>query len=115
MGQELSQTRATTPTNPVYMHPSDLAELGVAAGDVVEIRSELDAILAVVEASDEIQPGVISMAHGWGKTPRHDAEVREIGSNVGRLIPADRHLDPLTGMPRQSAIPVTVRRYEGAS
>jgi anaerobic selenocysteine-containing dehydrogenase len=95
------------------MNSEDVEALGLHLGDLVEISSELDTIAAVVEPSDELEPGVISMAHGWGglSSSRGDADsdVRSVGSNVGRLIPTDRHFDPITGMVRQSAIPVNVR------
>jgi anaerobic selenocysteine-containing dehydrogenase len=37
------------------------------------------------------------------------AIVREIGSSTNRLVSTDHHFDPITGMARQSAIPVNVR------
>src|SRR3954469_396296 len=49
--------------NPAFMHPDDLARLGVAAGDLVEIRSEYDAITGVAEADADLRPGVVSMSH----------------------------------------------------
>jgi hypothetical protein len=49
------------------------------------------------------------MAHSWGDTPDHDHRVREIGSNTNRLISTDRDYDPITGMARQTAIPVNLR------
>ena len=83
--------------------------MGLAPGDLVQIESEHDSILGVVEPTDELKPGVISMAHCWGDTPDRDDEVRVLGSNTGRLVAADRHVDPLTGMTRQTEIPVRVR------
>ena len=35
-------------------------------------------------------------------------EVRDRGSNVGRLVPTDVNYDPITGLPRQGNIPVRV-------
>jgi hypothetical protein len=49
------------------------------------------------------------MAHCWGEVPYLHSDVRSAGSNVNRLIPTDRHFDPITGMVRLSAIPVNVR------
>jgi anaerobic selenocysteine-containing dehydrogenase len=92
------------------MHPEDLAALGLSSGDVVEIRSDHAAILGVVEAAPDVRRGVISMAHSFGDAPEHDARVREIGGNTGRLVSVDRDYDPHSGMPRMSAIPVNVQR-----
>ncbi len=108
-GRDLSEIRKKGTTNPAYMHPADLEKLGVASGDLVEIASDHDAIVGVAEASDDVPRGVISMAHSWGDAPEHDAKVREIGSSTNRLVANDRDFDPITGMARQSAIPVNVR------
>jgi len=52
-------------------------------------------------------PGTVALAFGWGD-PSDDRPVREKGSNVQRLIPADKRYDPVTGLPLFSAIPVNV-------
>jgi anaerobic selenocysteine-containing dehydrogenase len=96
--------------NPAFMHPDDLASLGLVSGEIVEIRSDHAAILGVVEAAPDVRRGVISMAHSFGDAPQHDARVREIGGNTGRLVSVDRDFDPHSGMPRMSAIPVNVQR-----
>jgi anaerobic selenocysteine-containing dehydrogenase len=103
--------------NPAFMHPDDLASLGVAPGDVIEIESECSSILGVAEAEANLRPGVVSMPHAFGDAPgdTNDARVREIGSNTGRLTSVERDYDPYTGIPRMSSIPVNVRLHQGAS
>jgi len=98
--------------NPAFMNPTDLANLGLVSGDVVEISSDHDTILGVVESEPEIRLGVVSMPHAFGDlpTPENDLKIREIGSNTGRLSSVDRDYDPYTGIPRMSAIPVQVAR-----
>jgi anaerobic selenocysteine-containing dehydrogenase len=100
--------------NPAFMNPIDLAKLGLVRGDVVEISSDYDTILGVVEPEEDIRLGVVSMPHCFGDLPTQDNElkVREIGSNTGRLSPVDRDFDPYTGIPRMSAIPVNVARAQ---
>ena len=96
-------------TNPAYMNPRDLEALGLAPGAIVEIRGRHGHIRAVLEAAPDVRPGVISMSHAWGGLADDDEDVREVGSNTGRLVATDREYDPITGMARQSAIPVNVR------
>jgi anaerobic selenocysteine-containing dehydrogenase len=100
--------------NPAFMHPDDLAALGIAPGDLVEIESDHSAILGVAEAESNLRRGIVSMPHAFGDAPtkENDARVREIGSNTGRLTPVDRDYDPYSGIPRMSAIPVRVRPAE---
>lgn len=99
--------------NPAFMNPIDLEKLGLVRGDVVEITSDHDTILGVVEPEAEIRRGVVSMPHCFGDLPSHenDLKIREIGSNTGRLSSVERDFDPYTGIPRMSAIPVQVARH----
>ena len=95
--------------NPAFMNPLDLEAEGFTKGDIIEIDSGHAQILGVVEPAPDVVQGVISMAHSWGDAPKYDSEVRTLGSNTGRLSPVDRDFDPITGLPRMSAIPVNVR------
>jgi anaerobic selenocysteine-containing dehydrogenase len=108
-GRELRALRERGTTNPAFMHPGDMLELGLSGGDVIEIRSDHAAILGVAEAAEDVPPGVVSMAHAWGDPAAGDKEVREIGSSTNRLVSNESAFDPITGMARQSAIPVNVR------
>jgi hypothetical protein len=62
----------------------------------------------VVEADDTLRRDVTSMHHAFGGLPAEDNEFRDRGSNVARLVATDIDYDPITGMPRQSNIPVSV-------
>jgi anaerobic selenocysteine-containing dehydrogenase len=109
-GRDLSGSRARGTTNPAFIHPRDLAELGARSGDVLEIESAHGMIYGVAEGAEDVMPGVISMAHAWGDPGANPKEVREIGASTNALISNETDFDPITGMARQSAIPVNVRR-----
>jgi len=109
-GRDLPDSRARGTTNPAFMHPHDLEELGVRSGDVLEIESAHAMIYGVAEAAEDVMPGVVSMAHAWGDPAANPKEVREIGASTNALISNEVDFDPITGMARQSAIPVNVRR-----
>ena len=100
--------------NPAFMHPEDLAELGLEKGDVIEITSSYSSILGIVEPEADLRRGVISMPHAFGDAPgsENDKDVRKIGSNTGRLSASDRNYDPYSGIPLMSAIPVNVAPAE---
>jgi anaerobic selenocysteine-containing dehydrogenase len=100
--------------NPAFMHPRDLARLGLASGDLVRIRSDHAEILGVVEPDTTLREGLVSMSHSFGDAPDRDPEVRRIGANTGRLSAVDRDYERFTGMPRMSNIPVSVARAERA-
>jgi anaerobic selenocysteine-containing dehydrogenase len=101
-GDHLPELRRRFPYSPAFMHPQDLARLGVGAGAVVRIESDHSFIYAIAATSRDILPGVVSMAHARGGTPD------DIGS-TNRLVTTERDFEPISGMPRQSAIPVNVR------
>jgi len=107
--RNLPKIRARMPYNYAYLHPDELARLGVAAGDRIRIRSETDSIPAVVAADPSLRSGVVSMTHGWGALPDETVYERD-GANTGLLISTDRDLEPINAMPRMSAIPVTIER-----
>jgi anaerobic selenocysteine-containing dehydrogenase len=112
MGRELPAIRAKRTTNPAFMNPEDLAAIGASSGDLVAITSGHGEILGVAEEAEDVPSGVISMAHSWGDLPSRPGDVREIGSSTSRLVDDASDFDPISGMARQSAIPVNVRLYE---
>ncbi len=124
-GPELSALGARRPNNPAYVHSEVLGELGIGDGEIIRVRSAHGSIPAVACASDDVRPGVVSMAHCWGGPPDDkpgvDGQVRELGSNTNRLIDNLEHNARYSGMARQSCIPVMLEKIstsaltEGAS
>lgn len=94
--------------NAAHMNPSDCLALGVRSGDTVQISSSRASTVAVVEEADDVPPGVVSMAHAWGDVPEEDGSFRTRGSNTSRLVSNLDSVDPWSGIPRMSAVPVAV-------
>ncbi len=109
-GRDLPRLTRKWRYNPAFMNPRDLEKEGLAPGDVIEIGSGYETILGVVEKDPTVRAGVISMSHAFGGLPEEAHEVRILGSNTGALTQVDRDYDPISGIPRMSAIPVNVRR-----
>lgn len=112
-GTNLAKLNGGKPYNPAYMHPDAIDALGLASGDLVTVTSPHDFIPSVVEADDTLRRDVIAMHHAFGGLPSEDDEVRERGSNVGRLVPTDVEYDAISGLPRQGNIPVRVTPRTG--
>src|SRR5690606_23417048 len=85
-GQNMPSLRRRRSYNPVLMSPASMRSIGVRDGDGVVVQSGHGRVEGIVEASDDLRPGVIGLAHGWGD-PLGPADVRERGTNVQRLIP----------------------------
>jgi anaerobic selenocysteine-containing dehydrogenase len=94
--------------NPAYMHPSDLARLGLTDGDLVTISTDRGSIPAIVATDSNVRVGLVSMAHAFGDEPGRDSEFRSIGSNTGRLLADDTVFERYSGQPRMSGIAVRV-------
>ena len=50
----------------LMMHPDDLAALGLADGQLVEVRAAAGAVRIPVQSTDAIMRGVVSLPHGFG-------------------------------------------------
>ena len=94
--------------NPAFMNPTDLAALDLTPGDAVEIRSAYDAVVGIVETDADLRRGVVSMSHGFGGNPGEVEDPRVDGANTNRLLRTDVDYDPITGMPRMGALPVSI-------
>ncbi len=103
---QLAEARSRVPFNPVYVNPADMADLGIAANDLVEVASAYGAVLARTEPDEDMRAGVVAMLHGTARD--------ETGANVNRLIEVGRKVGRITAMPRMSAIPVDIRRIGSA-
>ena len=101
--------------NPAYMNPEDMAELGVEAGEMVEIRSRYGVIPGFAHPDESLRRGLVSMFHGYGALPGEGQDVREVGSSTNLLISTEDRYEPVSGMPLMSAVPLKVRRWPGNS
>ena len=105
-GHPLKKLQDKTTTNPAYIHPEDIAALGLEEDGIVEITSPHATIHGVVKASDKVRRGLVSMAHAYGDADTSRDDVRERGSSTNKLTSDEVDFDPITGQALQSAIPV---------
>jgi anaerobic selenocysteine-containing dehydrogenase len=94
--------------NPAYMHPADLAQLGLSDGDDVRIESAHGAVAAIAEADPSLRRGLVSISHAFGDIPSAEADVRKVGSNTSVLLSVEDDYDRYSGIPRMSAVGVRV-------
>ena len=113
-GTALESTRKRRPYNPAFLNPDDLRALGAENGDAIRITSDHGSIYAVVEADENVRPGVVSLTHGWGCEPVEPGDAWDGSANVNLLIACDRDVEELNAMPRMSAIPVNLERVNVA-
>ena len=69
--------------NPVWMHPSDAARLGVGTGDRVRIDTEIGWFVDRAWVTEGIKPGIIAISHHLGRWRlADDAGVNKQGSSL---------------------------------
>ncbi|WP_413796953.1 molybdopterin-dependent oxidoreductase [Streptomyces iranensis] len=94
--------------NPLFMNPEDMAILGLADDDEVDVASGAGEVRALVKSDASVMTGTASMAHCFGDAPDTDLDVRVSGTAVSRLNAADFPRDPYTGQPQMANIRITV-------
>jgi anaerobic selenocysteine-containing dehydrogenase len=94
----------------MQIHPEDAKTRGLIDGAMATVRSSSGVASIVVECTEAIMRGVVSIPHGWG----HDHEGAQLqvakrfaGVNTNRLVPGDV-VDPLSGNAVTNGVPVLV-------
>jgi anaerobic selenocysteine-containing dehydrogenase len=113
-GQDIDKLVRLHRYNPAFMHPSDMSELDLTEGQIIEIASAHGVIEGVVEADAGLRRGVVSMTHAFGRHPADPKDVRGYGANTNELMSLSAEFDPITGMPRMGAVPVRITARHGA-
>jgi anaerobic selenocysteine-containing dehydrogenase len=94
----------------LQVHPDDAARLLLKDGEPASISSRVGTVVAPVEITDDIRPGVVSLPHGWG----HDmagSSMAVAGAHAGvnsNVLTDGSILDPLSGNAVLNGIPVEV-------
>lgn len=98
------------------VHPDDAARLGLRDGGRARLHCGPRSLDVVVECSDEMMPGVLSLPHGWGHDQpdtRLEVASQRPGANLNALLDASLR-DPLSGNAVLGGVPVRVETLEAA-
>jgi anaerobic selenocysteine-containing dehydrogenase len=93
----------------IQVHPDDAERLGLAADGHARVTSAAGELVAPVEVTDEIMPGVVSIPHGWGHDVagnRMAVAAEHAGVNSNLIAPID--VDVPSGNAVLNGIPVEV-------
>ncbi len=94
----------------LLVHPRDAERLGLRAGAGARVASRVGEVIATVEISDEVMPGVVSLPHGFGHDlpgMRTGVAREHAGVNVN-LLSDDARVDAPSGNAAFNGVPVTV-------
>jgi len=87
------------PRHQLLMHPADLAARGLSDGARVRLRSRIGSIDTDVQASDDLQAGVVCLPHGFGHAVAGTRQARAQlvdGANYN-VLSDPAHLDGVSG------------------
>jgi anaerobic selenocysteine-containing dehydrogenase len=84
----------------LLISPADAQARDIATGDRVRVAGAAGDLSAVAQVTANIRGGVVSLPHGW------------FDANVAVLISNRDGVDPLTGQPQMSGVPVSVARMQ---
>ena len=96
----------------LHIHPIDVARLGLLDGEVIALTTLAGTVLAPIEVTDAIMPGVVSLPHGWGHTlpgMQMQTATRHAGVNVNMLT-NEAGIDPLSGTAILNGVPITLQK-----
>ena len=94
----------------LQVHPDDAARIGLENGAEATVASRTGTLVAPVEVTDAVSPGVVSIPHGWGHDqPEVDMQIARENPGVNSNLLADEELfDVLSGNAVLNGIPVTL-------
>jgi anaerobic selenocysteine-containing dehydrogenase len=92
----------------LHVHPKDAQRYRLTDGEPARLRSRTGTVLAQVEITELVMPGVVSLPHGWG----HDADgtAQSVASDQpgpnSNVLADELLIDALSGNAVLNGIPV---------
>jgi len=69
-------------TNPLWVHTTDAARLGVTTGDLVRVETRIGHFVVKAWVTEGIRPGVVACSHHMGRWKLHDHGQRQMMATV---------------------------------
>jgi anaerobic selenocysteine-containing dehydrogenase len=94
----------------VHVHPEDAERYGLADGAPARLCSRTGSVEAIVEITDAVMPGVVSLPHGWGHDAP-DARLSVAAAHAGtnsNVLSDELLFDALSGNAVLNGIPVSL-------
>ena len=69
-------------TNPLWLHPSHAAKLGVRTGDLVRVETEIGYFVVKAWVTEGIKPGIVACSHHMGRWKTHESGQKQLTATV---------------------------------
>lgn len=96
----------------LHVSPADAARVGLESGGSARVTSRVGSLVAPVEITDDLMPGVVSLPHGWGHDAP-DARLRVAREHAGvntNALTDNQAYDRASGTAVLFGTPVTLER-----
>ena len=102
-------TRGNDPDGALYIHPLDLAELGVADQGTIIVETARAQIVVRAKSTDSMRRGHVALPHGYGQRhPTGDGD-RVVGGPSINWLTDGLHRDPIADTPHHKHVPVRLQ------
>ncbi|HSB60096.1 MAG TPA: molybdopterin-dependent oxidoreductase [Vicinamibacteria bacterium] len=101
--------RKNDPEGALEIHPDDAARHGLADGARALCESRRGTVEVRVRHSRAVQPGVVTLPHGYGMDHPDGDGVRRAAGPLLNLLTAADHCDPITATPYHKHVRVRLR------
>src|SRR5205807_6702426 len=75
-------TRRSSDLNPLWLHTSHAAKLGVRTGDLVRVETEIGHFVVRAWVTEGIKPGIVACSHHMGRWKVHENGERQMMAKV---------------------------------
>jgi anaerobic selenocysteine-containing dehydrogenase len=69
-------------TNPLWLHPSHAATLGVRTGNLVRVETEIGYFVVKAWVTEGIKPGIVACSHHMGRWKTHESGQKQLTATV---------------------------------
>jgi anaerobic selenocysteine-containing dehydrogenase len=69
-------------TNPLWLHPSHAATLGIRTGDLVRVETEIGYFVVKAWVTEGIKPGIVACSHHMGRWKTHESGQKQLTATV---------------------------------
>lgn len=105
------QWRKSDADGALKIHSADAASLQLTDGSWARCESKRGAAIVRVEINDSLQPGMVTLPHGYGlEYPLEDGKRQRTGAYINELTSAEDR-DPIAGTPFHKFVPVRITPY----
>jgi anaerobic selenocysteine-containing dehydrogenase len=106
--------RRSDPDGALWIHPADLAELGVETGGWIAVVTPTGRVVVRAEADHSMRRGQVALPHGFGMSYPDGRGGRVTNGPRINEITAAEDRDPIAGTPHHKDVPVRLERVTPA-